>query len=482
MEKLLNITKKFRGKKVVVIGDIMLDKYIYGDVSRISPEAPVPVIKVEKEFYELGGAGNVSSNVSSLGGHVVFFGFLGENTWGKIIRKLCMERGITGYFDKNEKTICKVRLIGKNQQFVRLDYEEESDKTFSEEIKRIMIEKIQESEIVIISDYAKGAITKDLMGILEPYKHKIIIDPKPKNIDLYHAALLITPNKKEAFEMSKKQDIYLAGDFLKQNLESNVLITLGADGMALFSDRQLMIPTEAKEVYDVTGAGDSVIAATALSIAAGASLEQAAVIANHVAGIAVSKAGTYHVRLIELEKKLFGEIGKLRTIDELRSILYDLKRKQKKIVFTNGSFDILHPGHIRFLTKAKSFGDILVLGLNGDKSPYFKKKGDDRPILKQEERIEVLSALEPIDYIVVFEEDNPMNLLRELKPDIKVKGGSYESARVNEEDVFIKSYGGKAEYIDMIGQYSTTSLIEKIRGNNMEKREENKENFKSKKL
>jgi len=248
-------------------------------------------------------------------------------------------------------------------------------------------------------------------------------------------------------------------------LSSDIIATLGSRGMCLFSEKGQgnLIPTVAKEVYDVTGAGDSVISAVALALGSGSSVEEAMVLGNYCAGIAVSKKGTYQVTNQDLLLTLERGNGKLKSLSTLESICQNLKENGKKIVFTNGCYDLLHPGHIALLEQAKSYGDILVLGVNGDNSPFFKTKGSDRPILNESDRVKVLSSIVHVDYITLFQEDTPMGILRKIKPDVKVKGGSYIPDRANEEDEFVKSYGGECVYLDMQGQYSTTSLIKKIR-------------------
>lgn len=464
MQKLVDILKKFSEKKVVVIGDVMLDQDIYGHVSRVSPEEEsAPVLKVDNDVFVLGGAANVASNISSLKGTVSVFGFVGNDQAGRIMKNLFEEKGITYYLENNSITTLKIRPKGRTRQIMRIDYEDCSKKIFNPALKEKMQKEIISSDIILISDYAKGAITKDLMNFLKEYSSKIIVNPKPENKYLYKNVFLIIPNKKEALEMSNKKDFLSAGRYLKKNLNSNVLITLAEKGMILFSDKELEIPTQAKEVYDVTGAGDTVASTIALSLASGSSLEEAAILANHAAGIAVSKYGTYNVKLNELERVLLGEEGKLKTFSELVDIINDLKRKGKTIIWTNGCFDILHEGHINYLKKAKELGNYLIVGLNSDES-VTKLKGKDRPIRPEQARAEILSALQFVDYLMIFPENSVEKYLYKLQPQIYVKAGDYNIKKMNQEErKAIESYNGKITFIPVESNISTTKIIESIK-------------------
>ncbi|MFH1593020.1 MAG: PfkB family carbohydrate kinase [Candidatus Woesearchaeota archaeon] len=307
MDTLKKILSGFKNKKIVVVGDIILDKYLEGDVLRISPEAPVPVIKIEKEFYRIGGAGNVALNIASLGGSACLFSFAGKDAESQILKELLKEGRVENYLDVSATTIQKVRLIGRSQQLLRFDKEDDKGKIFSEEVKKIMLEKIDEADIILISDYAKGTITEDIMKFLESYKTKIIVDPKPQNKLFYKGVFLITPNEMESLQMSSCLNVQDAGRFLKKEFNSNILITRGEKGSFLFSDSEAEIPTCVKEVYDVTGAGDTVVATISLAVASNAPLDKAALIANYAAGIAVEKKGTYAVGFEELYDKVLSE-------------------------------------------------------------------------------------------------------------------------------------------------------------------------------
>lgn len=461
---LTHILNNFQGKKIVVIGDIILDKYIYGDVSRISPEAPVPVVKIEKEFYDVGGAGNVASNISSLGGDVSIFSFVGRDNEAEILKKILEKKGINFFFDENFMTPFKIRIIGKGQQLIRMDREEIEEKKLTSEMKKILLEKAGEADIIVISDYAKGTITEDLMDLLKNYREKIIAGPKPKNKSLYSGVFLVIANEKESFEMSDCSDIEKSLEIIKKELSSNIIITRGEKGMILFSEKKFEIPTYAREVYDVTGAGDTVLAAFSIAKAAGSSLEEAAIIANYAAGIAVEKRGTFSVTLNELKNRILLEGKKLVAFDELKKIAEDCKRKSQKIVWTNGCFDILHTGHVAYLREAKKQGDILIIGLDSDSSVR-KLKGPERPINPESERAEIISALEFIDYVTIFEYGTVKDYLAELKPDVYVKGGDYTLETINQEErKIVENYKGKIILIPPIANKSTTNTINKIKG------------------
>lgn len=456
-----SVLDKFTGKKILIVGDLILDKYIYGEITRISPEAPVPIVQIDEEYSELGGAGNVAANVAALGGEVFFFGFIGKDREGETLKDLFAKKKIAMFLEENQSTITKTRILGKQQYILRIDKEEIKEKIFSKKMKDEMLSKAEECDIIIISDYAKGTITKDLMDLLKRFNKKIIVDPKPKNKELFHDVLAIKPNEKETFEMSPADNIEESVRTLKNQLNTDIISTLGERGMLIYSDKIEMIPTFAREVFDLSGAGDTVIAALAMSLASGATLEEAAIISNHAAGISVEKRGTYAVTLNELRKRILNEEKKIVTLNELIAINEDLKRKKLKIATTNGSFDILHLGHIDFLKKARSKADILIVLLNSDSS-IKALKGKNRPILNEKQRSEMLAALEFVDYVCIFNEDNPLEILKELKPNFHIKGGSFDEERISEEKRLVESWGGSHITLPLLEGYSTTNLINKI--------------------
>ncbi len=466
MERLLEFLKDFSKKKILVIGDVMLDKTIVGDVSRISPEAPIQIVNVREEFYEPGGAANTAANIASLEGNVSLFGFVGEDYNAEVLLKILNKKKISCFFDKNRITTLKERIRGRNQQLLRLDYEESSLKNFSFENMRKLEKEMGPTDIILISDYAKGTVTGNLMNFLKSFDKKIVIDPKPQNMSLYRDVFLITPNEKEALEITSQKNVYMAGRILKKKFNCNVVVTRGENGMTLFSNNEIDIPTTVREVYDVAGAGDTAIAALSLSLASGASLEEAVIIANHAAGISVRKVGTYQVKLRELENVILGEERKLKTIDELFEIIRELKKKQKKIVWTNGCFDLFHAGHKYSLEQARKKGDILIVGLDSDESVR-KLKGSERPIYNQEQRVEILSGMEFVNYITIFPPEKASEYIQLLKPDVYVKSGNYTIDSINQKErKIIEEYGGEIYLPRGISELSTTNIINKIKKQN----------------
>lgn len=465
---LIKIIENFKNKKILVIGDIMLDHYIYGSVDRINPEAPVPVVLVEDEYHQVGGAGNVAINIATLGGDVTLYSFIGQDNPGRLIKEMLSQKNIDFKFGLASSTISKSRVIGKSQQLlqqlVRFDKEDVTDQYFSGDQKIGLVRDANDADLIIVSDYLKGSINRDLMLVLRPFLEKVIIDPKPKNKEIYKGAFLIKPNEKEAKEMAGCLDPKLAGDMLKEDLLSNILVTLGEKGMILCSDSCMDFPASAREVFDGQGAGDTVIATLALSIAAGGTLEEATILSNHAAGIAVERKGTYAVKYNELRNSILEEKEKLISIEGLQQIVHKAKENNQKIVWTNGCFDIIHTGHIKVLKEAKSAGDILIVGIDSDDS-IRKLKGDLRPINTEEERAEVLSSLKYVDYITLFEFGSVKDILDTLKPDIYVKGGDYTIDSINQEErKVVESYGGKIILVPPEIGKSTTNTINKIIG------------------
>ena len=458
-KRLREIVNSFSKKNILVIGDIILDHYIIGDANRRSQEAPVLILNKKSEEYRLGGAGNVAANVTSLSGKATLLGFIGNDENGKKILELSEKSNIKFIPSYTEKTIQKSRIVSEDQQLLRIDDEDISDKYFD---KNLVLSEAKKADLIIISDYAKGTITRDLMESIKE-KKRIIVDPKPKNKELYKNVFLITPNQSEALLMASCTDVHEAGKILKKELSSNVIITRGKDGMSIFNNGIRDIPTYAKEVYDITGAGDTVIATLGLALSGGNDLEEAAILANHSAGIVVGKVGTATAKISELEKTIFEEGGKQKTLEELKEIRNNLKKLGKKVIWTNGCYDILHQGHIDLLKKSKSLGDYLIVGLNSDQSVK-KLKGNNRPIQNEQARTEIISALQYVDYVIVFPEKTVEKYLFEIKPDIYVKGEDYTLTKMDQtERKAIESYNGKIVFIPMIKGISTTEIIKKAR-------------------
>lgn len=467
-----------KGVNICVIGDLMIDHYLWGSCDRISPEAPVQVVDVKKETTLLGGAGNVVNNLVSLGANVVVLSVIGDDEAGSELEAMLKSLEVKTLLStqKNRKTSKKSRILVSNQQVVR--YDKESKDPISQEsidkIKNNLAKIIDSIDVILLSDYGKGVLTntltKDIIDLANKHNKKVLIDPKGNDYSKYANAYLLTPNKKEAslatnIEINSKEMLLRAITKLKNELDLGVsLITLSEDGIAIYDDKLSIKPTVAKEVFDVTGAGDTVLASLGYMTALGKDIYESVEFANLAAGVVVSKVGSATATLEEIEAYRYslhksGPESHIKTKDEMIKIISNLKTKNKKIVFTNGCFDILHRGHVSYLDKAKSQGDILVLGLNSDSSVK-RLKGEDRPINSEEDRAFVLAALESVDYVVIFEEDTPYELIKALKPHILVKGADYKG-----KDVVGADLVEELKLIEFINGKSTTNTIAKIKGN-----------------
>lgn len=485
------VLDKFAESRILVLGDVMLDCYKFGDVDRISPEAPVGIFieDKEKKSYRLGGAANTAANIASLAGEggVSLFGYIGNDNRGEIIEKQLRDLGIQNYLNKLlEYTTLKTRFIARNQQVFREDDDCYAD--VSREIEERLVRGIhwQDFDVIVASDYAKGTLSRDLLRTIfynaKRNKKKVILDPKPENKFNYYgysaAPYIITPNSKEALQMSGQGDIENAGKWLQQEFgnKTNVLVTRGPEGMTLFEigKKPIHIPTAAKKVYDVSGAGDTVTGMMAHGIAAGLSLEEAAFLANHAAGIVVGEMGTATVSRGELEKILLKEHAKIGTPEEIAKYIENYKKQGKRVVFTNGCFDILHPGHTRYLQESKEQGDILIVGVNSDSSVR-KLKGSGRPVNNEKHRAEVLAGLESVDFVFIAPEENFVRYLGMFMPNVHGHGGdrvldermitpgTNEKPMNQEERRFAEKNGIKIYFSKMYDSPSTTQTINKIR-------------------
>jgi len=461
----------FKAPTVCVIGDLMIDEYIFGSCERISPEAPVQVLNVKDTQNRLGGAGNVVNNLLALNCEVTLISVTGDDENKKILEKLLNKKKLnyTLFTQNNRVTTKKSRLVASNQQILRFDNETTNpiSKEIEEKILKFFDKQIKNFDIILLSDYNKGVLTfnlsQSLISIANKYDKPILIDPKSNNFLKYKNATLLTPNKSEASNaLDTNIDNNLQTALLELRDKFNIkypLITLSEDGIAILeSDNVSVIKTAAKEVYDVTGAGDTVIAALAFALYNNFSLKEAAKFANSAAAVVVAKVGSATASLEEI-LKVQNDIykdsieSKIVTLKELLTIL----PQNKKIVFTNGCFDILHPGHASYLNKAKELGDILIVGLNSDDSVR-RLKGKNRPINNQQDRAYMLAALSSTDYIVIFEEDTPYELIKAIKPDILVKGADYKGKEVVGSDI-----AKEVVLIDFLEGKSTTDIITKIR-------------------
>ncbi|MCX5750061.1 MAG: D-glycero-beta-D-manno-heptose-7-phosphate kinase [Candidatus Saganbacteria bacterium] len=479
-ETLRKIVNRFQGKKVLVFGDLMLDEHIWSKVSRISPEAPVPIAEVENITHVPGGCGNVALNVKTLGAIPYLVSIIGRDSSGEKLKRVIQQLGLDlshVIIDNTRPTILKSRVIAQHQHVVRVDREDKteiSDKQSAALLKSIK-NLIPKCDAVIISDYGKGivstALCQAVIKLAKQHKKPVTVDPKGFDYRKYKGVTCITPNLLEAETAAKKKaasdrDLETIGKTLLKEVQSEyVIVTRGKDGISIFPKKGAIttLPAVPIEVFDITGAGDTVIAALTLGLAVKANIIEAATIANFAASVAVSKVGTAPVFSAELELRLeerYHPAAKIKSREELKNLIPKLKTQGKKIVFTNGCFDILHLGHIRYLKEAKKLGNILVIGLNSDSSVR-KIKGAPRPYVGEEERAEILAALECVDYVTVFEEPTPKELISIVKPDIHVKGGDYRVEQLVEAET-VQAHGGRVVVVSQTKGKSTTSLIEKI--------------------
>jgi len=454
---------------IAVIGDFMIDHYLWGKSNRISPEAPMPVVEVVKEEDRLGGAGNVVNNLLSLGADVIISTVLGNES--ERMLKLLKNVNTDGVFiDKNRKTIVKSRVIASNHQVIRYDKETKNNisKEYEEKILNFLTSKIDEIDLILLSDYNKGVLTESLtqniIDLANQNDKKLIIDPKD-NFYKYQNAYMIKPNKKElslatGIEIETKEDLIKAGWALKEELNLKyLLVTLSEDGMAFFGDEFIQIPTLAREVYDVTGAGDTVLASLGYFMSKNENLIDAMHFANAAAAVVVSKVGSATVsidEILHLEKNIDNSVEyKLIKFDEVEELISSIKNK--KIVFTNGCFDILHIGHVKYLQKARALGDLLIVGVNSNDSVK-RLKGKTRPVNDEYDRAYLLASLEVVDYVVIFNEDTPYELIKKVKPDILVKGADYKDKEVVGSDI-----AKEVRLIEFVEGKSTTSIIERMK-------------------
>jgi D-beta-D-heptose 7-phosphate kinase/D-beta-D-heptose 1-phosphate adenosyltransferase len=486
-DKLLEIIRNLASTKILVVGDYMLDIYTYGDAARISPEAPVPILKVTETEYRCGGAGSVATDIATLGATPICIGVTGDDREGQILRDKIAETGsdMSGLIRAPQRnTISKRRLVGlaqqrHRQQLIRIDQEtiEPFEQAIYDKIIEIYISKLNSCDIVCLQDYNKGLltdeITRKMIELAIKIGKKVLVDPSLRSdYSKYSQATLITPNRKETsiavgFEINDISDVSRAATLLFKalNLEA-VVITLDKQGAFLKTgDFENDIPTRPRSVYDVTGAGDMVLAMLAVALSNNCDYETAVQLSNIAGGIEVEKFGAVAVTVQEIEDELIcqdgGRKSKVHSVESLVLEIESRKRKNQKIVFTNGCFDVIHRGHVEYLAFCKSKGDILVVGLNSDSSVK-QIKGQGRPINNEQDRAIVLSALEPIDYIVIFEEPTPIELIKKVKPDVLVKGQDWEDKGIVGRE-FVESYGGIVVLAPLAKDKSTSNTIEKIK-------------------
>jgi len=474
--------ERFAALRVLVAGDFMLDEYLWGEVSRISPEAPVLVVKVERQSRVLGGAGNVVNNLIGLGAQVEVLGLVGDDPPGADIRQELARLGVDdrGLFtDPARQTTRKTRVVGNHQQIVRIDRESrmEADPWFMEAAHNYLQGDAPALDAIIISDYGKGALPSALLQRLIAWGRRqglpVVVDPKGTDFSRYRGASVITPNRKEAeavvgHPLSSPETVQAAGASLCRRYEAEaVLITQGPEGMTLCrrEGECRHIPARAREVYDVSGAGDTVAAVLTLGLAAWGDLAPAAALANLAAGMVVGKVGTAPILRSELALALAerspANVEKIVSVGELRLLLPRLQAQGKVVVFTNGCFDLLHWGHIKFLEASRREGDLLVVALDSDDSVR-RVKGEGRPVIEEKQRLEMLAALAAVDYVTVFASEDLPRLLADLQPDVLTKGSNYPAAQVAGSDL-VRAAGGRVALIPITDPVSIQGLINQIR-------------------
>ncbi|MCT7535830.1 D-glycero-beta-D-manno-heptose-7-phosphate kinase [Aliarcobacter cryaerophilus] len=464
---------------ILVIGDLMIDHYLWGSCDRISPEAPVQVVNVKKESSVLGGAGNVINNLVTLGSVVDVISVIGNDSVANELKSLLEKIDVPTsnlVVENNRKTSKKSRLIASQQQVLRYDMESIDDinENSHKQIIQTLEKNINKYSSIILSDYGKGVLTtnltKEIIKIANKNSIKVLVDPKGKDYSKYKGSHTLTPNKKEAMEATNidikdESSLIEALKSLKTQCELEVsLITLSEQGIAIFDDELTIKPTVAREVYDVTGAGDTVIASIAFALGNNLDIKDAIYFANLAAGVVVGKIGSATTTLDEIYEYEYSlhksnSTSHIKTFDEIKTLASKLHNQGKKIVFTNGCFDILHVGHVKYLEVAKSYGDVLILGLNADSSVR-KLKGPTRPINTQDDRAYILASLESVDYVVIFEEETPYELIKLIKPHVLVKGGDYEGKEVVGQDI-----ADELKLVQFVDGKSTTNTIKRINEN-----------------
>lgn len=477
----------FQNARILVVGDVMLDRYWHGRTSRISPEAPVPVVRVGNHEDRPGGAANVALNIAALGGAATLIGITGQDEAGSELARRLSAAGVLSECEVSARspTITKLRVISQNQQLLRVDFEEPFADADVEAMTERAIQALQGQHVLVLSDYGKGTLRafaepggEDPAGgiqrLIQAARQRdipVVVDPKGTDFERYRGATLVTPNLAE-FEAvvghCRQEDTLIErGQALRKRLDLQaLLITRGENGMTLLRDNAapLHLPAQAQEVFDVTGAGDTVVSVLAAALGAGQTLDVGTRLANIAAGLVVAKLGTAAISGPELRRAVQQQDGSGRgvmTADQLVAAVEDARAQGERIVFTNGCFDIIHAGHVGYLADARKEGHRLVVAINDDDS-VTRLKGPGRPINPVERRMIVLAGLEAVDWVVSFSEDTPETLLQRIRPDVLVKGGDYGVDEVVGGD-FVRSYGGEVRVLAFLDNCSTSAIVEKVR-------------------
>lgn len=469
----------FEKARVLVVGDVMLDRYWSGATSRISPEAPVPVVHVNGNEERPGGAANVALNIAALGGTAVLLGYIGEDEAGQALNDVLQSKGVETRFVRSASlpTITKLRVMSRHQQLIRLDFEEGFSGQDHSALQAQYRELLADADVVVLSDYRKGTLeqARDLIALARVAGKPVVVDPKEPDFAAYQGATVITPNlaefKAAVGDWQDEDDLLARGHALMQRCAlANLLLTRSEQGMTLLREGRgaVNLPTRAREVYDVTGAGDTVVAVQAASMAAGVPVDQAMALANVAAGVVVAKVGTATVTVAELQKALALHNAQAKGVVSEAQLLAAVRQARshgEKVVMTNGCFDILHIGHVTYLQEARKLGDRLVVAVNTDESVR-ELKGPTRPVNTMENRMRMLAALECVDWVVDFSEDTPERLICATKPDFLVKGGDNDPQKIPGNQC-VWDNGGDVVVLSFVDGVSTTQTIAKIQ--NMQK-------------
>jgi D-beta-D-heptose 7-phosphate kinase/D-beta-D-heptose 1-phosphate adenosyltransferase len=470
----------FSKSKILVVGDVMLDQYWTGRAGRISPEAPVPVVKIADQEVRAGGAANVALNIAALGATAHLMGVVGKNASGKIdehgqqLNDIMVAAGVDCDWALSDSgTICKLRVLSHHQQLIRMDFEHPVPKEPAQQLLEKVIEQVAHYDVLVISDYAKGALqcVEQMIATANAVNVPVLIDPKGQDFSRYHGATLIKPNQSEfeaiVGEASCADEVVRkANDLIKQLALKALLVTRSEHGMALITTQDLpyLLQAQAQEVFDVTGAGDTVMAALATGFASGMTLQNAVHLASQAASIVVRKVGTSTVTKAELDESIKASMRHKGYVamneDELLELVNVAQNLGERVVITNGCFDLLHSGHVRYLNEAAKLGERLIVAVNSDESVQ-QLKGDTRPIVPLAGRMELLSALSCVDWVVPFNEETPERLICKLTPDVLVKGGDYKPEEIAGAQC-VWDAGGQVEVLSFWDGYSTSNMVSKI--------------------
>ena len=465
---------RFDSASVLVIGDLMLDRYWHGSTGRVSAEAPVPIVDVKEIEDRPGAAANVALNVASLGAKSALVGMIGDDEAGSVLAEKLGSAGIDCYFARQDGycTTTKLRIVSKNQQLLRADFEEQTPLDLSV-LQQAVTKTIDAVDNVLLSDYDKGVITdpRDVIAYARKLQKPVLVDPKFKDFDVYRGSTVVKPNRLELSHAigdwsSEAEMVRRCKDLMQRVDVEAILVTRSSEGMTLLQRQGAVMhyPARKREVYDESGAGDTVIATLCAALGSGETLNDAVGLANMAAGLVVSNFGVTSVSGPELRQEVAGELdfdsGQMSQ-EQLSNAVEEAKGRGEKIVMTNGCFDLIHAGHVNYLKEARCLGDRLIVAINSDESVR-RQKGEGRPLVTLDHRMTTLAGLSDVDWVVPFYEDTPEKLIETLRPDVLAKGGDYTVNQVIGADI-VKSYKGEVKVVSLVEDCSTSALVDKIR-------------------